>query len=123
MTTEKISFASDYMEGAHPAIMQQLAATNLLKSPGYGTDAFTESAKKKIRAACRCPDAEIYFLVGGTQTNATVISAVLKAYEGVIAADTGHVSLHEAGAIEAGGHKVLPLPQHMGKISAEDIAQ
>lgn len=121
MTTEKISFASDYMEGAHPHIMKQLMATNLLKSPGYGMDSFTESAKRKIRAACQCPDADIYFLVGGTQTNATVISAVLKAYEGVIAADTGHVSLHEAGAIEAGGHKVLPLPQHMGKISAEEI--
>ena len=123
MAIEKVSFTSDYMEGAHPAIIKQLAATNLLKTPGYGTDAFTASAKEKIRAACQCPDADIYFLVGGTQTNATVISAVLKAYEGVIAADTGHISLHEAGAIEAGGHKVLPLPQHMGKLSAEDIAQ
>ena len=118
----KISFASDYAEGAHPAIIANLERTNFLKTAGYGTDEFSESARRKIRAACAAPDAEIYFLVGGTQTNAVVIGALLKSYEGVIAADSGHVSLHEAGAIELGGHKVLTLPNRAGKITAEDVA-
>lgn len=123
MNTEKLFFASDYMEGAYPKILEQLQATNLVKSPGYGTDSYTESAKDKIRRACKCPEGDVFFLVGGTQTNATVISAVLKDYEGVIAATTGHVSIHEAGAIEAGAHKVLTLPHHMGKLAAADVAQ
>lgn len=116
-----ISFASDYEEGAHPAIIKNLERTNLLKTSGYGTDEFSESARRKIRAACNAPDAEIYFLVGGTQTNAVVISAILKSYEGVIAADSGHISIHEAGAIELGGHKVLTLPNRAGKILADDV--
>jgi threonine aldolase len=114
-------FDSDYMEGAHPLILQRLIETNMEKSPGYGCDSYCEAAKEKIRTACNCPDAEIYFLVGGTQTNATVIKALLRTYEGVLAADTGHISTHEAGAIEAGGHKVLALPQKDGKISAESV--
>lgn len=117
----RLSFASDYMEGAHPSIMQRLAETNLCQTPGYGQDHFTEEAKQKIRDCCQAPDAEIYFLTGGTQTNATVIDALLMPYQGVIAADTGHISIHEAGAIEAGGHKVLTLPHHHGKISAGQI--
>ena len=117
----KLSFASDYMEGAHPSILKMLQETNFLASPGYGTDSFTESAKQKIREACKAPDAEVYFLVGGTQTNATVIDALLQSYQGVIAADTGHVSMHEAGAIEHSGHKVLTLPHELGKLSAEEI--
>lgn len=120
-TDNKLSFASDYMEGAHPSIMTRLTDTNLLKTQGYGTDSFSQSARNKIRAACGCPNAEVHFLVGGTQTNATVIDAVLKSYQGVIAASSGHISVHEAGAIEFGGHKVLTLPQKLGKITATDI--
>ena len=116
-----LSFSCDYMEGAHPSILQRLTETNLLKTPGYGMDSYCESAKAKIREACDAPDAEVFFLVGGTQTNATVIDALLKSYQGVIAADTGHISVHEAGAIEFGGHKVLTLPHHNGKISASQI--
>ena len=118
---EKISFASDYEEGAHPAIIANLERTNFFKTLGYGTDEFSESARQKIRKACNSPDAEIYFLVGGTQTNAVVINAILKSYEGVLAPDSGHISVHEAGAIELGGHKVLTLPNRTGKILAEDV--
>ena len=98
------------MEGAHPLILERLLQTNMMKSVGYGCDEVCESAREKIRKACNAPDAEVHFLVGGTQTNATVIRALLRPYEGVIAADTGHIALHEAGAIEAGGHKVLTIP-------------
>ena len=116
-----ISFTSDYMEGAHPLIMQRLMETNLEKTPGYGTDAYCEAAKAKIRSACHAPEAEIFFLVGGTQTNATVIDGLLQSYQGVIAAETGHIGVHEAGAIEFGGHKVLTLPHKNGKITAQQI--
>ena len=119
--SDKISFASDYEEGAHPAIIANLERTNFLKTSGYGTDEFCESARKKIREACKAPDAEIYFLVGCTQTNAAVIGAILKSYEGVIAPDSGHISIHEAGAIELGGHKVLTLKNRAGKILADDV--
>ena len=95
----KLFFASDYMEGAHPLILQRLMETNLLHTVGYGTDEFSESARAKVRKACNAPDADIYFLVGGTQANATVIKSILRPYQGVIAAETGHVSTHEAGAI------------------------
>ncbi len=117
----RISFASDYQEGAHPAILERLARTNLVKQPGYGTDEICESARGRIRAACACPCADVHFLVGGTQTNATVIDAMLASYQGVIAASSGHISLHEAGAIEAGGHKVLTLPHDLGKIRANAL--
>ncbi len=118
---EKLGFASDYMEGAHPEILKRLLETNFVKSSGYGTDEFSESARDKIRLACDAPGADVYFLTGGTQTNAVVISALLRSYQGVIAADTGHICGHEAGAIELGGHKVLPLPNSRGKITAEQI--
>lgn len=114
-------FDSDYMEGAHPLILKKLMETNMEKTSGYGTDPYCESAKEKIRKACNCPEAKIHFFVGGTQTNATVIKALLRSYEGVIAAESGHISTHEAGAIETGGHKVLSLPQKYGKISAEQV--
>lgn len=114
-------FVNDYCEGAHPAILQKLLETNMEKLSGYGTDKYCDSAKEKIRKACGCPDAEVFFLVGGTQTNATVIGSVLNRYEGVLAAQTGHVSCHEAGAIEYTGHKVLTLPAENGKIKAESI--
>ena len=118
---KKLSFASDDMEGAHPLILQRLMETNLLKTMGYGLDEYSASAKEKIRQACGTPDADIFFLAGGTQTNATVIDALLHSYQGVIAADTGHISGHEAGAIEFGGHKVLTIPHHDGKLSAADV--
>lgn len=116
-----LSFSCDYMEGAHPQILKRLMETNLVKTPGYGLDDYSKSAKEKIRDACKAPDAEVFFLVGGTQTNVTMIDAILKSYEGVIAADTGHVSVHEAGAIEFGGHKVLTLPHYNGKINVRQI--
>ena len=119
--SEKLQFASDYMEGAHPAILERLLQTNLMKTDGYGLDEFSASAKEKIRKACDAPEADVFFLVGGTQTNATVIDGFLKPYQGVIAAETGHISVHEAGAVEAGGHKVIGLPHTLGRISAEAI--
>lgn len=120
-TKSRLYFASDYMEGAHPAIMQKLMETNLEKTVGYGMDPYTEDAKEKIRKACSVPNAEVFLLVGGTQTNATVIDALLKSYQGVVAAKTGHIATHESGAIEFGGHKVLTLSEKDGKISAAQI--
>lgn len=118
-----LSFESDYTEGAHPKILEKLCETNMEKLPSYGSDPYCESAKNKIRKACGCPEAEVMFLVGGTQTNATVIDAMLEKYEGVLAVQTGHVSVHEAGAIEYTGHKVLELPSHDGKMDAEELEE
>ena len=117
-----LNFECDYLEGAHPRILQKLIDTNMEKTSGYGQDPYTKSAAQKILNACDCPDGDVHFLIGGTQTNATVINALLRTYEGVIAADTGHISTHEAGAIEAGGHKVLTIPQVDGKLSAPAIS-
>ena len=119
----KPSFTSDYMEGAHPAILRRLAETNLLKTQGYGLDPFSDSARDKIRQACQCPEADIHFLIGGTQANATVIDALLKSYQGVLSADSGHINVHEAGAIELGGHKVLALPHSDGRIDPAVLEQ
>ncbi|MBW3082431.1 threonine aldolase family protein [Bifidobacterium phasiani] len=116
-----LSFENDYCCGAHPAILERLAAANATQFPGYGSDEVCESAKARIREACGAPDADVWFLVGGTQTNQTVIDAVTPAYAGVVAADTGHVNVHEAGAIEATGHKVLTLPHHDGKIDPAEL--
>ncbi len=116
-----ISFENDYTTGAHPKILQRLSETNLEAVTGYGMDPYCESAREKIRKSCGCPEAEVFFLVGGTQTNAVVISAMLKGYEGVVAAETGHINVHEAGAIECGGHKVLALPEHSGKIDPGEL--
>lgn len=116
-----LSFESDYVEGAHEQILQRLAETNLEQLSGYGQDIYCQRAKEKIRGACGCPEAEIFFLVGGTQTNTVAIDAFLKSYEGVVAAKTGHVSTHEAGAIEYHGHKVLELPEHQGKICGNEL--
>lgn len=118
---EKLNFTSDYMEGAHPAIMERLLATNLEKTTGYGMDHYTESAKEKIRLACGAPNAAVWFLVGGTQTNALIIDTLLRPWQGVVAADTGHINTHEAGAIERGGHKVMALSQKNGKLSAATV--
>ncbi|MBR0031574.1 MAG: aminotransferase class I/II-fold pyridoxal phosphate-dependent enzyme [Treponema sp.] len=116
-----LSFESDYIEGAHPLILEALAKTNMECLSGYGTDSYTKSAKEKIAAAYSLPDAQISFLTGGTQTNQIVIDTMLKPYEGVISAASGHVSVHEAGAIEFTGRKVLTLPSHDGKIDAAEL--
>ena len=116
-----LHFDSDYMEGAHPSILEALSKINFEQNPGYGTDAYCASAKEKIRKACGCPGADVYFLEGGTQTNSIVITSLLRPWEGVLSADTGHVSLHEAGAIEYHGHKVLTIPNTLGKISASQV--
>ena len=116
-----ISFTCDYIEGAHPLILRRLQETNLQQEPGYGLDSFCQSAKEKIRKAIGCPEAEVFFLVGGTQTNSTVIDAMLAGYEGVVAAQTGHIAVHEAGAVEFSGHKVLTIPQHQGKMEPDEL--
>ena len=107
-----IYFDSDYMAGAHPEVMQRLVETNLEHTVGYGCDQYTERAIQLIREACGTPNAQVSLLVGGTQTNATVIDGILARHEGVLAAESAHINVHEAGAIEATGHKVLTLPQH-----------
>ena len=116
-----VSFESDYTEGAHPQILKRLAETNLEQLPGYGTDRYCDSAKARIREACGAPDAQVWFISGGTQTNQLVIASVLRSYEGVIAAKTGHINAHEAGAIEYTGHKVMELPQHEGRLDAAEV--
>ena len=116
-----LPFQSDYMEGAHPSIIEKLSETNLFHTVGYGSDEFSEEARTLIRKACGAPDAEIQFLVGGTQTNAVVIDCILKKWQGVIAADSGHVAVHEAGAIEFTGHKVLPIKGEDGKLKAAAV--
>lgn len=117
-----LHFDTDYMEGAHPEVMRRLLETNLEQTVGYGHDPHTAAAKRLIKQACGLgEDAEVYLLVGGTQTNATVIDGLLSRHEGVIAADTGHINVHEAGAIEASGHKVLTIAGHDGKLRADDV--
>ena len=118
-----ISFESDYIAGAHPRLLQRLLETNLEPLSGYGSDPYCASAREKIRAACAAPEAEVLFLTGGTQTNALVLSALLRPWEGVVSAQTGHIATHEAGAIEHTGHKVLTLPQHLGKLEAAELAR
>lgn len=118
-----VHFDSDYMEGAHPAIMQRLCETNLEKTPGYGTDRFSTRARELVREAVGNHFAAVHFLVGGTQTNATVVSALLWGAEAVIAADTGHINVHEAGAIEGTGHKIITVPGKDGKITAEQVEE
>ena len=119
----KVYFASDYQEGMAPEILKNLETVNLVPVSGYGTDEFSESARMKIRDAIGRNDAEIYFLAGGTQANAVVISAALREYEGVVAADTGHVALHEAGAIEFTGHKVLTVKGDRGILRADALRE
>lgn len=122
MTVEKkLPFASDYQQGAHPRILENLAKANMEANAGYGTDAHSEHARELIRTACNAPQAEVHFLVGGTQANAVAIDALLAPWQGVVAATSGHVSIHEAGAIEACGHKVMQLPGHDGKLYTADV--
>ncbi|MBQ2061263.1 MAG: low specificity L-threonine aldolase [Oscillospiraceae bacterium] len=117
-----IYFNCDYLEGAHPAVLERLTRTNMEQTIGYGCDPYCETARAKIRAACGVPDADVHFLVGGTQTNTTVIASILRPYQGVLAAVSGHVNCHESGAIESTGHKVLTLPTTNGKITAKQVA-
>ena len=116
-----VSFESDYITGAHPKVLERLLETNLEPLSGYGSDRYCASAAEKIKAACNCPQADVQFLVGGTQTNATVIATMLKDYEGVISAATGHIHAHEAGAVEYSGHKILALPHVEGKLEAATV--
>ena len=109
------------MAGAHPEILDALVRTNMELTAGYGNDPYTAEAKELIRKATGCAEAEVMFLVGGTQTNATVIDGILARHEGVLAAESGHIAVHESGAIEASGHKVLTLPHYDGKVKAEDV--
>ncbi len=117
-----LSFESDYTVGVHEKILSRMQEMNLVQQKGYGGDAICESAKEKIRKACKCEQAQIQFLVGGTQANSIVIASCLERYEGVVSAQTGHVSVHEAGAVEYTGHKVLELPGHDGKLEAGELS-
>ncbi|MGI5976200.1 MAG: threonine aldolase family protein [Candidatus Limivicinus sp.] len=116
-----LSFINDYAEGAHEKIIQRLTETNLYHTVGYGGDEYCAAAKEKIRRACRCGDADIFFLVGGTQTNQLAIDSLLESYQGAVCAETGHINTHESGAVEFTGHKVIPLPSHEGKLKAGDL--
>lgn len=116
-----ILFNSDYTEGAHPRILESLAKTNLEQTVGYGEDEYCVVAKEAIKKVCECPEADVHFLVGGTQANLTVIASALRSFQGVLCADSGHINVHETGSIEACGHKVLALPSVEGKITAEQV--
>ena len=118
-----IRFNCDYLEGAHPRILEKLVETNFVQTPGYGEDEYCERAREIIRKKIGVPNAYVQFLVGGTQTNLTVISSVLRPYQGVISAHTGHINVHETGAIESTGHKVLALPSEDGKITAAQVQE
>lgn len=115
-----LNFESDYTEGAHPLILEKFINTNFEQLGSYGSDKYSLSAKDKINKLCNC-NGDIFFIAGGTQTNMIVIGTLLKQYEGVVAAQTGHIGCHEAGAIEYTGHKVLTLPQHLGKICSKEL--
>ena len=115
-------FNCDYLEGCHPEILKQLEKTNLEQTPGYGEDCYCEEAAELIREAFHCPQAHVHFLTGGTQANTTVISAALRPWEGVLSAHTGHINVHETGAIESSGHKVIALEGKDGRISGSQIS-
>ena len=116
-----IRFESDYLEGALPEVMEALVRTNLEQTPGYGEDEHCARAAQLIREKCAAPEAAVHFLVGGTQANMTVIAAALRPHQAAVAADTGHIAVHETGAVEATGHKVITLPSPDGKISAGQV--
>lgn len=116
-----IIFECDYTEGAHPEILKKMEETNFVQTPGYGMDDYCESAREKIKKACGSEEVDVHFLVGGTQANFTVISSILRPFQGVIAAESGHINVHETGAVEGTGHKVLTLPSADGKITAAQV--
>ena len=121
MSKNMVSFETDYNNGAVPEILNRLVSTNDDKTTGYGFDEYCVSAKAKIREACGMPYAEVYFLIGGSQTNSTVIDALTLGCEGAIAPKTGHINVHESGAVEAFGHKVLVIPSDGSKLTASGI--
>ena len=121
MEYKKVSFENDYDAGCHPTILHALVATNDVRTTGYGLDDHSEEARRLIREACRSQAIDVHFLVGGTQANLVVCSGALKPWQGVLSADTGHINVHEAGAIETTGHKVLVVPSQDGRMSAESI--
>ena len=116
-----LRFECDYGEGAHPRVMELLVKSNLEQAPGYGEDHYCDTARALIREACHAPEADVHFLVGGTQANFVVIESALRPWQGVLCAENGHINVHETGAVEATGHKVLALPAREGKISASQI--
>ena len=116
-----LRFECDYGEGAAPAVLDLMQKTNLDQTPGYGEDSYCAAAADKIRTLCDAPDAAVHFFVGATQANLTVIDAALKPWQGALCADTGHIHVHETGAVEATGHKCLALPNKNGKITARQI--
>ena len=116
------NFSNDYSEGAHERILEALVATNREQTTPYGLDSYCETARTRIGALLNHPQSAVHFLVGGTQVNATLIAAALRPYQGVISASTGHINVHETGAIEATGHKVLPIPSTDGKVRADEVA-
>lgn len=116
-----IHLESDYNNGAHPVVLQHLLSTNTERTQSYGDDLFSQQARTSIRLACQAPQAEIYFLAGGTQTNATMIDSVLRPYEGVLCPDTAHINVHEAGAVEFTGHKVIPFTAQEGKLNPDEL--
>lgn len=118
-----IRFESDYLEGAHPRIIEHLLNTNFEQTPGYGTDHHSEKAREYIKNICADPTVDVHFLVGGTQANTTVIASILKPYQGVFSASSGHVNVHETGAIEATGHKVLAIESSDGKLTAKQVIE
>ena len=116
-------FNNDYAEGCHPKVLEALCRTNFDQTPGYGEDKYCAQAAAKIRALCGREDVAVHFLVGGTQTNMTVIAAALRPHQGALCAESGHIHVHETGAVEATGHKVLALPSNDGKITAAQVRQ
>ena len=116
-----IYFNCDYTEGCHPNILKRLCETNMMQTVGYSEDEICDLARAKIRKACGREDVDVHFLVGGTQTNATVIAAILRPHQGALSADTGHINVHETGAVEHAGHKCETAPAHDGKISADQV--
>ena len=118
-----IQFQCDYNEGAHPNIIQRLAESNMEQTIGYGDDSYCSEARERIKKACGDENIDVHFLVGGTQTNTTVIAHTLRPYQGVITAASGHINVHETGAIESTGHKVLAVPSTDGKLTAEQVEE
>ena len=118
---QKIKFETDYQEGAHPKILERLIQTNLEQTSGYGVDCHCRRSKKLIQNLISKPNSQIYYMIGGTQVNATVIKFLLMPYEGVIAIKSGHINTHEAGAVESTGHKVILIEGRNGLLYAEDL--
>ena len=117
-----IRFECDYATGAHPKVMEKLMETNLEECPGYGVDEHCQHAAQMLKELCQAPDADVHFLVGGTQTNVTVISALLRPWQSIISTHSGHINVHETGAVEHSGHKIEAVTAENGKISAEQVA-